>query len=576
MAYKKYIKRGGKTYGPYVYHSKRVDGKVVSEYIGPHRRKINCKKISLVVLGIFVFLMLVFFLRNFEGETTGRAVLSFDMNYSYLEAGVVEGSLNLSLQEKDFIPTTSKIIFENAGNISEFYLKDLISDSEIIEKEIYPTVYFNLIVELEGPAEINETKEVPEDIEKEKPEETETNVTTNETAAETNETMESNETEEEDKGETANETIKETESNEINETTETSESSESEATETVENGEEGIQETTESAETEEEITETETEAKTGEKISEADEGTSEKEAKESEVEKETEKETSEESEKEAEEETSEESESEESSEAPITGETISESENQMLISRIAKIISGFFLSLRTTGYAIGSPAIIPGEVSLGQDFVYNSEGQVIESIAVESGSVRTDSGNLSEEDIKLETEDSKIIVSTNYSEIAEGFSGTDLIISISDLNITLLPGELKIKIVEPDSGKEIFSFLATIGKNITVINETEVVVLPEVIELNDSEKEILIKEFGGNVSVNVSEAVEKNNLLVVKYELEDYKMIRSYDLDLSKEIIESFMERDRIKFLKDIARTLSQEKESGEERDEFLGEWSIS
>jgi len=62
MAYKKYIKRGGKTYGPYVYHSKRVDGKVVSEYIGPQKVKINYKKISLVVLGIFVFLMLVFFL----------------------------------------------------------------------------------------------------------------------------------------------------------------------------------------------------------------------------------------------------------------------------------------------------------------------------------------------------------------------------------------------------------------------------------------------------------------------------------------------------------------------------------
>ena len=33
VAYKRYIKRGGKTYGPYVYESKRVNGKVVINYV---------------------------------------------------------------------------------------------------------------------------------------------------------------------------------------------------------------------------------------------------------------------------------------------------------------------------------------------------------------------------------------------------------------------------------------------------------------------------------------------------------------------------------------------------------------
>jgi len=39
MAYKKYIKRNGKLYGPYIYESKRVNGKVVSEYHGSEEPK---------------------------------------------------------------------------------------------------------------------------------------------------------------------------------------------------------------------------------------------------------------------------------------------------------------------------------------------------------------------------------------------------------------------------------------------------------------------------------------------------------------------------------------------------------
>ena len=45
MAYKKYITKNGKIYGPYVYHSKRVDGKVVSEYHGLKKDKKSRKKV---------------------------------------------------------------------------------------------------------------------------------------------------------------------------------------------------------------------------------------------------------------------------------------------------------------------------------------------------------------------------------------------------------------------------------------------------------------------------------------------------------------------------------------------------
>ena len=34
MAYKRYIKKNGKLYGPYTYHSHKENGKVISEYLG--------------------------------------------------------------------------------------------------------------------------------------------------------------------------------------------------------------------------------------------------------------------------------------------------------------------------------------------------------------------------------------------------------------------------------------------------------------------------------------------------------------------------------------------------------------
>lgn len=39
MVFKRYIKRGGKRYGPYYYKSKRVNGKIKSIYVGPQNKK---------------------------------------------------------------------------------------------------------------------------------------------------------------------------------------------------------------------------------------------------------------------------------------------------------------------------------------------------------------------------------------------------------------------------------------------------------------------------------------------------------------------------------------------------------
>jgi hypothetical protein len=92
------------------------------------------------------------------------------------------------------------------------------------------------------------------------------------------------------------------------------------------------------------------------------------------------------------------------------------------------------------------------------------------------------------------------------------------------------------------------------------LNETHQV-LPEIVKdsLTEEEKEILNNEFG-NDSVEIIKSEIFNGRVIIGYKLENYEAEFSYDSDLSKEVLESEMEKDRIKWLKDIAFSLVQKE----------------
>ncbi len=71
MVYKKYIKRGDKLYGPYKYHSRKVNGKVITEYLGKYEEK-NKKNKTLIflIIGIILLFSLVFFALNYKNITS--------------------------------------------------------------------------------------------------------------------------------------------------------------------------------------------------------------------------------------------------------------------------------------------------------------------------------------------------------------------------------------------------------------------------------------------------------------------------------------------------------------------------
>ena len=483
MAYKKYIKKGGKIYGPYIYHSRRIDGKVISEYRGPE--KLSYKKIFLAVFGVIFLAALIFILIFSEREITGKAVLNLDADYQ--QGSPLEGKLRLSLQEGELIPASSKLIFENNGNIFEYNLKDLIPE-ELTKgnfyikgtpisgsgegygilggRETFPTVYFVLSILSEEKPDAEQTGE-PETTEIPQTETTETPQIENTTKEETQNTS-------------------------------------------------------------------------------------------------------------------------------ITGN---------VISRFAGAISNFFLGLGMTGKAVVEfEREVHGQVSAGETFTYTLHEE--ERAELKPRSVRTDSRQLSDNDIELKIEGNEVIVTTNYSEIGEGFGedylgsrSKEIIIDISNLDLILEQGNLKISLI--DSDQEIIS-LSTLLKegevdaNKTIskepepevpetdltdetgyeIEETEIYVPELIVSLTEQERAILIEKFGN--TLKVKEAPPKRGFINIRYEFSpEYWGESNYDSNLSREILESFVDRDIAKWLKETAKSLLEEPETEEEPNESVGNYTI-
>jgi hypothetical protein len=125
MVYKKYIKRNGKVYGPYIYHSKRVGDKVVSEYRGGLKKSKKYLNFLIVLASVLLVGFVIFLLASSQKEISGQATLGLNANYKPGET--LKGKLDLSLKEGEFIPADSQIIIENNGNVKKFDLKDLVS-----------------------------------------------------------------------------------------------------------------------------------------------------------------------------------------------------------------------------------------------------------------------------------------------------------------------------------------------------------------------------------------------------------------------------------------------------------------
>jgi len=520
MAYKKYIKRDGKIYGPYIYQSKRVDGKVISEYCGAES-KIDYKKIAIFIFGILILISLIVFIFNNKENITGNIILNKQVN-SQIES--VQQNLSISLKEGEFVPSLSKIVFETSENNYEYFLSDLILNEAPSkgdyyiegnsisgngegyglkgEEIIYPSVYFTLILKKTTPSQ-----------EEVNLEETVTTETTETTTVEVNVTEPITET-------IPEETIIIEEpvvENSIEETT-TTETTTEPITETIPEEtiiieepvvENSIEETTTTESTSE--TNTATETTTTEEPS-----------------------------------------------LSITGG---------VISNLLKSVSNFFLGLGITGRVTNNPNMIEinGETSKDKPFVYSLQDG--ESFELLSGSVKTDSNILNDNLIQILYQDNQVIVETIYSELKEGF-GKEYIGESGKTIYLKVPEEL----VGKDSNIKIIynnQDLLSSGED----NEEKIILNPlqkigKIGPLSDSEKEILSSNFKDQ-EVKTIKSELFNGRYIVGYEFDKYFIEYSYDSNLSKEDLDAQMEKDRTKWLRDILQRFSEEQIVSQKVDEF-------
>src|SRR3989339_258621 len=450
MVYKRYIKKKvngeWKTFGPYYYESYRdSNGITKTRYILEPKKVTKLRAVTekiyresrklFVILGILCLVVLSFFLLS-NIDLTGKAVMSIDQDYSIGEQ--IAGNLKLLLEQNEFIPGSTKVVINNAGEEFIFLLSDLVkenlSEGEFylvgtnvsgfglgygISEIEYPKVAFVLdVYRTNLTSQIGE--EISEEIPTKQPQENVTEIIENETVEEPTEPV-VNETEE---------IIPETVTPEFIPETETPTDTTPEVvpeTETTETPTDTTPEIFPEIVPETETTETVTpETPTSEITPETTKA-------EKAVEKETEKETKAESKEES------------TPETTITGEIIK------------SFVNTFNAILSITGNAVIGEEI-SGEVAYGETYTYDlTENQTAKIIS-------------SEQDIELTVNNNQVIITTNYT----GEVSKEILIDLSNLNLTAKDGEFKVSLVYEET--EIVSASLNITQiktqNVTDVNIT--------------------------------------------------------------------------------------------------------
>ena len=552
MSYKKYIVKNGKTYGPYTYYSRRVNGKVISEYKGKGSFNLNLGRYkAFAFVFIYLFIAFLFILGGYNTINhgiTGKSALNLETIYN--EGEPLQGALKLSLKQGELLPvSTHVLITTSSGKQYDYLLSDLITEQPVegnfyIEgkelvgsgdgygisglKTISPAVYFTLEVSSQSSSTEQELEEgvVQEPIGQEGSQ--------GETPPSAEEI-------------TSDETQTET-TPQVQETTEQIPSEESIAEippEETPVEEPAVEPTTQ--------TEEQAETPTQETPITSEEPASVQEA------------------------------------SPITGN---------VIFRAFGGLTNIFK--RFTGQAtadIGEE--ISASITADEPYILTlSEGQ---TVSLKSGSVKTDSKQLSDNDINLEFTEDKAILTTDYAESLEGFgqdyltetTGKQIRIDLNNLGLEAEPGELDVSLIygadtiinvkttlvigetAEVENKTILVQNATSNETINYINSTiERLFLSDV--LSEDERKILIDKFGEE-SVNTTKAELFNDRLIVKHEIGDYWIEYSYDYKDKEisDVLEQEIERDMIRWLKDIARQLTKQKAEAEKIETLLGNKSI-
>ncbi len=126
--HEKYTYKKGKKYGPYLYTTKRVDGKIVTTYLGRENQEGKNHLFLAIVLVILTVAIIAGFFW-FSYTPTGRVAL--DIKPSYTAGETISGNLELTLQQGELLPLDTEVVF-SLGSVSKtLFLKDLVLDDSL-------------------------------------------------------------------------------------------------------------------------------------------------------------------------------------------------------------------------------------------------------------------------------------------------------------------------------------------------------------------------------------------------------------------------------------------------------------
>jgi hypothetical protein len=546
MVYKKYIKKDGKLYGPYIYQSKRVGGKVISEYLGVDESKINNKNkiiflISIFLIVTFFLLYLFVFNKSFTGKVTLESTNQNIQNSYSLP-------LSLVLKEGELIPESSTLILESSNETKKYVLKDIIPKNFSSFGNFY-LEKFNLSEEGKGFGIEGDNKVYPELTFKLLIKKSSINKTTlvNETAS-NNKTNLINETPSANK----NSNLQDNNSN-LNDNANKNETSNSEGT---------IEKTAQIENSTYLESSADKSALTNDKTDKTDKTESQ------------------------------------------DNTIVSDETKPSLLDNVQNAISNLFLILSPTGRVTQSDSTnfyeINGKVSKNSPFSY--ELNLGESVELVSGSVKYKDKSLQDNVLSIKQEENFIIIQTNYSEnekgFGEGYTGKtytipieikgipfsettlnqdkinvyityndETITSIKDLNLSKSTKEDQIPLnINNDffllnestlilnnqtelQNQSLFNkslLLENFSENFSLNNFT----VP-LLSLTNNEKELFLSKFSNN-SLKITKSEFFNGRYIIGYQLRNYYIEYSYDANLENETLKALIENDKIKWIKDI------------------------
>ena len=234
--------------------------------------------------------------------------------------------------------------------------------------------------------------------------------------------------------------------------------------------------------------------------------------------------------------------------------------------------------------SLGLETEVDGEVSADNPFSYNlQEG---ESARIKTGSVKIGSNEVSEDVLTLDVSGTTVSVTTEYSEVEQGFGeefldgeGDSLDINLSALSLVFGQGDLTVSLVYEE--EEIVSLTASLAEGVVeseavleevVDNVTDVGVSVESKNLSEAQLEVLFEEFG-DVVVKTTKSELVGDRLVVRYELGQYWVEYSYDYE--HEGLRALVDAEKMKWLSDLADTLEEDAVAFESVDEFGGDFEF-